>query len=165
MTMSFTLAETQYANRHTNARRPILAKLGARLMTILMAASLVFASAVPSMADKRGDDLAKALAAALSLGASINGIDNNKPKPPAYNEPNYGGSGHGGKRLPSSCAIEIDSNRGRAVTVYSESCLRREGFNYRLPDCARSVRIYGKRDRVYSEQCLRDAGFRTRGRR
>ena len=60
---------------------------------------------------------------------------------------------------------QIDSNRGRAVTVYSENCLRREGFNYRLPDCARSVRIYGKRDRVYSEQCLRDAGFRTRGRR
>ena len=45
--------------------------------------------------------------------------------------------------------------------MYSESCLLDEGFNYRLPDCARPIRIYGQRDYVYSEQCLRDAGFRV----
>ena len=33
--------------------------------------------------------------------------------------------------------------------------------NYRLPDCGRSVRIYGQPDWVYSGQCLRNAGFRV----
>ena len=63
--------------------------------------------------------------------------------------------------MPNICAIEIDSDQGYPVTVYSENCLHDEGFDYRLPNCGRSVRIYGERDRIYSAQCLRDAGFRV----
>lgn len=59
----------------------------------------------------------------------MNGIDNNRSRPVENNTGHYGT----GKRVPASCAIEIDSNRGRSVTMYSENCLRREGFNYRLP--------------------------------
>lgn len=167
MTTSFTLAETHHATRQTVSPRPIFARLGAKLMTLLVAASLVFGSAAPSMADKRGDDLAKALAAALILGAILNGIDNNndKAREPVDPRPNHSWGGHGSKRVPSACAIEVDGKRGRTATVYTESCLRDYGFKYRLPNCGYSVRIYGKRDRVYSEQCLADAGFRTRSRR
>lgn len=122
------------------------------LTAATVAVSVMLASAAPSYADKKGDDLAKALAAALIIGAIVNGIDNSKPKPAP--EPVRQ------KRVPSVCAIEIDSDHGRSVTVYTESCLRDEGFR-RLPDCGRSVRIYGQRDRIYSAQCLRDAGYRT----
>lgn len=122
------------------------------LTAATVAVSVMLASAAPSYADKKGDDIAKALAAALIIGAIVNGIDNNKPKPAP--EPVRQ------KRVPSVCAIEIDSDHGRSVTVYTESCLRGEGFR-RLPDCGRSVRIYGQRDRIYSAQCLRDAGYRA----
>jgi hypothetical protein len=117
---------------------------------------LVLGSAAPSFADKQSDDLAKALAAALLLGAVINGIDNNNDR----HKPRHPPEPVRQKRVPSVCAIEIDSDRGRSVTVYTESCLRDEGFR-RLPNCGRSVRIYGQRDRIYSDQCLRDAGYRT----
>ena len=77
-----------------------------------------------------------------------------KPKPHHQPQPSYQ------PRVPSVCAISIDSRSGDAVTMYSQKCLRRQGFDYRLPNCARDVRIYGEADRVYSAQCLRDAGFR-----
>ena len=54
----------------------------------------------------------------------------------------------------------MDSSNYGTVRMYPERCLRSEGFNYQMPDCGRSVRIYGQPDWVYSEQCLRDAGFR-----
>jgi hypothetical protein len=146
------LAETHLdqTKRATPSRKTGAFFRGLTAATVAM--SVMLASAAPSYADKKGDDLAKALAAALILGAIVNGIDNNKPKPAP--EPVRQ------KRVPSVCAIEIDSDHGRSVTVYTESCLRDEGFR-RLPDCGRSVRIYGQRDRIYSAQCLRDAGYRT----
>ncbi|WP_054006025.1 hypothetical protein [Cypionkella psychrotolerans] len=159
---SETLAETIHALRDTRHTPMFTMKRQANIFVILlMAISLLAATAMPSHADKRGDNLAKIIAGALVIGLIANSIDNNKHhdkpkphKPQPYPEPVYQ------PRVPSVCAISIDSNSGNAVTMYSQNCLRREGFDYRLPNCARDVRIYGEADRVYSAQCLRDAGFR-----
>jgi hypothetical protein len=67
-------------------------------------------------------------------------------------------------RVPAVCAITIDGAQ-QSVTLYPESCLRREGFDRRLPrSCANQASVFGRDDRVYSAQCLRDAGFRVSGR-
>ncbi len=171
---SETLAETAHAERRLPVSAPApnrppikrIADIGAAL---LVSTSLLVATAQPSMADKRGDDFAKALGAALILGLAISALDNKtkaeaapaptpQPKPRPHPKPRYEAI----PTVPAVCAIEIDSNEGRAVTVFAETCMREEGFDYRLPDCARNIRIYGRSDQVYSEQCLRDAGFRTR---
>ena len=171
---SETLAETAHVTRDTAPQnpviRPMLRRIGKPVIGAVLAASLVFGSASHSLADKRGDDIAKVLGAALILGLIINNVDKSKakakptpvpqPRPQPKPKPQHSAV----PRVPSQCAISIDSNSGRAVTMYSESCLRDTGFNYRLPDCARPMRIYGQRDNVYSEQCLRDAGFRISGR-
>lgn len=124
------------------------------------ALALVLATAIPAKADKK-DDLAKALIAALVVGAiakELNDRDKPAPAPVPTPEPVKN------KRVPSVCAISIDGAE-RSVTLYPESCLRAEGFDYRLPrGCANGATIYGERDRVYSAQCLRDAGFRVTGR-
>ncbi len=121
------------------------------------ALALVLATAIPAKADKK-DDLAKALIAALVVGAIAHELrDKDKPAPVPVPEPVKN------KRVPSVCAISIDG-ADRSVTLYPESCLRAEGFDYRLPrGCANGATIYGERDRVYSAQCLRDAGFRVTG--
>ena len=172
---SETMAETHFALRSTPKSGPKtgitppnrspLKRLMTGMTALAVAGSLVLASAVPSQADRRGDNIAKALAAAIVLGLIVNNAKKGNghpapvpapiplPQPLPVNKP----------RVPAVCAIEIDSDRGNAVTVYSESCMRDEGFDYRLPDCARSVRIYGERDRIYSAKCLRDAGFRVGG--
>lgn len=117
--------------------------------------ALVLATAIPARADKR-DDLAKALIAALVIGAIIR--ETKRPDPKPLPEPVKQ------PRVPAVCAIDIDGAQ-RSVTLYVESCLRREGFDYRLPrDCASNARIFGHEDRVYGVQCLRDAGFRVSGR-
>ncbi|NJM84499.1 MAG: hypothetical protein HC844_20470 [Tabrizicola sp.] len=98
--------------------------------------------------------------AALVIGAIIHETKKDKPKakpkkkkPVQVREP----------RVPSVCAIEIEGER-RNVTVYPESCLREEGFDYRLPrGCATDARIFGRPDRIYGVQCLRDAGFIVSG--
>jgi hypothetical protein len=124
------------------------------------AAAMVLATAIPAKADKK-DDLAKALIAALVVGAIAHELkDDKKPAPAPIPEPEPVRS----KRVPSVCAISIDG-ADRSVTLYSEGCLREEGFDYRLPrGCANSATIFGERDRVYSAQCLRGAGFRVTGR-
>lgn len=157
---SESLAETHCAQRKRAVKRPAVArKVISGLTALAVAISLFGASAAPSYADRQGDNLAKALAAALILGVIINNVDKNhhKPKP----EPKPVPVQH--PRVPGICAIEIESNDYGTVSVFPERCLREEGFNYRLPDCARSVRIYGERDRIYSARCLRDAGFRVDG--
>lgn len=168
---SETLAETVHALRDARAK-PVFAlkRQGNRLMAALVALSMLAASATPSHADKRGDDLAKALAAALAIGLVVNAIDkNNKkhttpaPAPQPYPYPHHPRPTpqpvHQ-PRVPAACAIEMDSSNYGTVRMYPERCLRSEGFNYRMPDCGRSVRIYGQPDWVYSEQCLRESGFR-----
>ena len=164
---SETMAETHFALRSTPKSSPALAarnplkRLLGGMTALAVAGSLVLASAVPSHADRRGDNIAKALAAAIVLGLIVNNANkgNGRPAPAPVPKPVPAKK----PRVPSVCAIEIDSDQGNAVTVYSESCMRDEGFDYRLPDCARSVRIYGQRDRIYSAKCLRDAGFRVGG--
>jgi hypothetical protein len=69
----------------------------------------------------------------------------------------------GGPRLPSVCAVEVDGPR--PATYYAESCLRREGAAYGLPQyCAQTIRSQDWQGRVYEGECLRDAGYRL-GRR
>lgn len=122
------------------------------------ALAVVLATAIPAKADKK-DDLAKTLIAALVVGAIASELkDKDRPAPVPVPEPVRS------KRVPSVCAISIDG-ADRSVTLYPESCLRSEGFDYRLPrGCANAATIFGERDRVYSAQCLRDAGFRVTGR-
>ena len=119
-----------------------------------VAIALILGAAMPAKADKK-DDLAKALIAALVIGTIAHEL-NDKPKP--------GPTPVKSPRVPSVCEISIDGAQ-RSVSLYSESCMRREGFDYRLPrGCANGARIFGRSDRVYSAQCLRDAGFRVSGR-
>lgn len=119
--------------------------------------ALVLATAIPARAEK--NDLTKALIAALVVGVIANELkDKDKPAPVPLPEPVKS------KRVPAICAISIDG-ADRSVTLYPESCLREEGFTYRLPrNCANGATIFGERDRVYSAQCLREAGFRVTGR-
>lgn len=120
------------------------------------ALAVVLATAIPAKADKK-DDLAKALIAALVVGAIAHELKDDK-KPAPVPEPVKQA------RVPAVCAISIDG-ADRTVTIFPESCLRQEGFDYRLPrGCANGATIFGERDRVYSAQCLRDAGFRVSGR-
>lgn len=121
-----------------------------------VALALVMGAAMPAKADKK-DDLAKALIAALVVGAIAHEL-NDKPKPQPEVEPVKR------PKVPSVCEIAINGAE-RSVSLYSENCLRDEGFDYRLPrGCANSARVFGRSDRVYSAQCLRDAGFRVSGR-
>jgi hypothetical protein len=124
------------------------------------ALALVLATAIPARADKK-DDLAKALIAALVVGAIAHELsDRDKPAPVPAPVPEPVRN----LRVPSVCAISIDG-ADRSVTLYPESCLRAEGFDHRLPrGCANGATIYGERDRVYSAKCLREAGFRVSGR-
>lgn len=129
---------------------------GRRFATILtggaVALTLVLGAAMPAKADKK-DDLARAILGALVVGVIVNELTD-KPKPEPVRSP----------RVPAVCEIAIDGAQ-RSVSLYSERCLRREGFRHRLPrDCATSARIFGHEDRVYSARCLRDAGFRVSGR-
>jgi hypothetical protein len=120
-----------------------------------VALALVLGAALPAKADKK-DDLAKALVAALVAGVLANELAD-KPKHDSRREPVKS------KWVPAICAITIDGAK-QSVTLYPESCLRQEGFDYRLPrNCANSAHIFGRSDRVYSAQCLHESGFRVSG--
>jgi hypothetical protein len=144
------------------------------LTAAVTAISLLAASVAPAHADRRSDDFAKALAAIAALALIGSAISNNnnhtqprppvyvppRPQPPVYHHPVQR------PRVPNVCAIQIEGRkRHSTTTVFTESCLRAEGFRYALPrNCARDIRIYGRNDRVYSENCLEGAGFRVDGR-
>ncbi len=122
-----------------------------------VAFAMVLGAAMPVKADKK-NDLAKALLGALVVGVIVNELTD-KPKPAPVVTPQPVKS----LRVPAVCAISIDG-ADRSVTLYPESCLRREGFDHRLPrGCANTARVFGRDDKVYSAQCLRDAGFRVSG--
>lgn len=134
-----------------------LARIGASLTVAVTVLALLVSSAVPARADRASDNLAKAVVAAIAIGAIVHSIDKGRaraaPVPEQVRSP----------RVPSVCALEVSGPR-RDITVYAERCLRREGFDYRLPrHCAREARIFGRPDRIYTEACLRDAGFRVGG--
>jgi len=134
---------------HRIARRgAVVAGLGFWLTGGALVMALVLGLAMPAKADKK-DDLIKGLAAALVVGVIISELDHSPDAKPVKQP-----------KVPAVCAITIHGDE-RSVTLYPERCLRREGFDYRLPrSCANSATIYGREDRVYSASCLRSAGFR-----
>ena len=154
------IARTQIADTRTSPRR-----MAAVLTAGAMALSLMLAAALPAKAGNRDDDLAKALIAALVVGAIIHETrkDDHATPPAPVPEPvrKKKNKWHRDQpRIPAVCALQFDGAR-RSVIVYPERCLMREGVGRRLPEhCATEARIYGRWDRVYSERCLRDAGFR-----
>ena len=123
-----------------------------------VALTLALGTAMPTKAERR-DDLAKAILGALMVGVLVNDLNDRPRSPYRVATPRPVKS----DRVPPTCAITINGVQ-RSVTLYSETCLRREGIDRRLPrNCASSAQILGRDDRVYSAQCLRDAGFRFSG--
>jgi len=140
-----------------NGKRPFR-RLIATLAAGVAALSLMVATAIPAHADRQSDTLAKALIAALAIGAIVHSTRPGKSHPTPAPAPVPKPVRH--SVVPSVCAIEVNGARRDAV-FYPEGCLRAEGFDYRLPrDCAISLRIRGRVDRAYGERCLCDAGFR-----
>jgi hypothetical protein len=129
----------------------------AGLLTVCAAAlALALGTALPARADST-DDLAKALLGALFVGVIVNEL-NDKPRAAPVVVPPVPVAT---RRVPAVCAISIDGSQ-RSVTLYPETCLRREGLKARLPvACANTATVFGQKDRVFSAQCLRDAGFRV----
>lgn len=129
-----------------------------------VALALALGAAFPAKAERK-DDLAKALLGALVVGVIVNELNARPKAPPAVVTPRVvAPEPTRSNRVPSVCAITIDGAE-RSVSLYPESCLRREGFDRRLPrDCANQASIFGRDDTVYSALCLRDAGFRVSGR-
>lgn len=144
------LAETTHGRSQTGEAMPLKRLLGG--LTMLAAAvALIAASAVPSHADRRSDNIAKVIVGALIVGAIVNEVQKDKRKPPVYPVDS--------RRVPGACAIEIESaSQPRPVVVYGGTCLREYGLT-RLPACGRGATIYGRAERLYSPDCLRGAGF------
>lgn len=157
---SATIAETMLCLAPTHRPgRALRKQLIAPAIAALTCVSLVFGATSPAFSRDRDDDLAKALAAAIVLGIIVHQSKKKKRHDPPAPAPEPVRA----PRVPAVCAIEIDGDH-RSVTVYPESCLRDEGFDYRLPrDCAKTARVYGRPDRIYGVQCLRSAGFRVSG--
>lgn len=148
---SATLAETAHASRpHVAGVMPLKRLLGG-LTALAVAAALVAASAVPSHADQKSDNIAKIIVGALIVGAIVNEVQKDKPRTPVQPAK--------ARRIPAACAIEIESSQQpRPVVVYGGRCLRDHGIS-RLPACGRGATIYGHADRLYSPDCLRGAGY------
>ena len=157
MSVEFRSRSHRIASRGISESTLSARRFAAMLTGGAAALAVVLATTIPAKAEK--NDLAKALIAALVVGAIAHELkDKDRPVPLPVPEPVKS------KRVPAVCAISIDG-ADRSVTLFPETCLREEGFSYRLPrHCANSATIFGKRDRVYSAQCLRDAGFRVTGR-
>jgi hypothetical protein len=159
MTISMTLAETAYVSRTSSPRaeKPAHSRFMSLMIAGATALAMITASAMPAHADRNNDDLLKALAAIAAIAIISKAVKDNKRKhhvPAPIRMP----------VVPSICAIEIGSGRGM-VTGFTERCLRREGFNYRLPSgCATRISVYGRSDNFYPKQCLRNAGFTIRPR-
>lgn len=168
---------------HTPTRR-------SSLLVTLVAAASVAVTAVPAPAVAGGKDVAKgaALIALLAVGAAL--VQQNQaaqaadlpvtraPAPRAMAErawqedrwqqdrrqprPDRRDAERQSftPRIPAVCAVEIGGQM--PSTVYADSCLAREGFDYALPgSCAQTIRSRDWSGRVYDGACLRDAGFRT----
>jgi hypothetical protein len=163
MSVEFRTQPRHIASRGISETTLSARRFAAILTGAAAALAVVLATTIPARAEK--NDIAKALIAALVVGAIANELKaDDKPAPTPLPIPVPEAEPVSSKRVPSVCAISIDGAE-RSVTLYPESCLRTEGFRPRLPrGCANTATIYGERDRVYSAQCLRDAGFRVSGR-
>jgi hypothetical protein len=161
MTETFRIARAPQPDHRPSARR-----MGWILTAGAAALSLLLGAALPARAADK-DDLAKALIAALVVGAIIHEANDRDDRMPPVMGPDLikKKKRHSAKTIPSVCALNLDGHRRNAI-VYSERCMRREGVQARLPGhCARDARIWGKRDRIYGERCLREAGFKIEDRR
>lgn len=161
------LGGTQLALRAAlpRRRRDPFSRLIAAGVALMMALSTVAATSVPARADSDSDTLLKALIGIGAVAIIANEVKKDKKRDRQRDdwrdEDDWRRS-----YVPSRCAIDIDAGRGRSGTVYSESCMRREGVEGRMPrNCGHDIRFEGRRDRVFSEDCLREAGFRTDRRR
>jgi hypothetical protein len=156
---SVTLAETVLCRQPEAVKVRTRRRIMGPVLAVMTCLSMVLGSVSPALARDNGNDLAKAVAAAIALGIIVHEIDRNRDqgnRPPRHDPPRP-------PRVPASCAIEIDGEH-RTVTVYPESCLRKAGFDAPLPrNCAKSARVFGRADRIYGVQCLRSAGFRVAG--
>lgn len=163
MSVEFRSRSHRIASRGISETTLSARRFAAMLTGGAAALAVVLATTIPARADNK--DLAKALIAALVVGAIANELKaDDRPAPVPVPVPVPDPEPVSSKRVPSVCAISIDGAE-RSVTLYPESCMRAEGFKPRLPrGCANTATIYGERDRVYSAQCLRDAGFRVSGR-
>jgi hypothetical protein len=147
-----------------------------------VAAAAIFAGTGPVQA--KDDDLLKIIAGVAAVAVIANVITQNQrqatrvtrnvtpepqPRPRAtqaedywrYLDPVKPVRSTRGPRLPAACALEFEGGP-RPVTYYAESCLRREGVAYALPQyCAEQIRSRDWQGRVYEAECLRDAGYRT----
>ena len=164
MSVDFTSRSHRIASRGISETTLSARRFAAMLTGGAAALAVVLAATIPAKADSK-NDLAKALIAALVVGAIAHELkDNDKPAPVPVPVPLPEPEPVSSKRVPAVCAISIDGTE-RSVTLFPESCLRAEGFKPRLPrGCANTATIYGARDRVYSAQCLREAGYRVSGR-
>ena len=160
MSVEFRSSSHRIASRGISETTLSARRFAAMLTGGAAAVALVLATTIPAKAENK-NDLAKALIAALVVGVIANELkDKDKPAPIREPIPEPAPINH----VPSVCAISIDGAE-RSVTLYPETCLRKEGFYARLPrGCANSATVFGQRDKVYSSQCLRDAGFRVSGR-
>lgn len=139
-----------------------------RLMNLAIAATasvgLLASTAAPAMADRKSDNMLKALLGIAVLGAIIHETKKDKrpappvvaPPPPVVVVPDYRAD------LPRACVVAITGLRGEHMG-YGESCLIDYGYTTRLPrHCAHDTRINGRPDRIFATNCLADAGFRAR---
>lgn len=158
-------------------RRPAPRRFAAGLTAAAAVAALVLSTSLPARAGdgNGGKDAARALVAALVIGAILQGAKkagDAAPVPlpvpvpvPVHDSHDHMRKPHRDDRpvIPRVCAIEIEGDR-RDIALYPETCLRDAGVGGPLPrDCATRATIFGQPDRVYGADCLRDAGFRLRG--
>lgn len=169
-TNSATLAETAVIQARSAAPRKT-GRLWKGLTLTAAALAMVIAGSRPMLANEDSDNLAKIIVGGLIVGAIVNDMQHRDGDRVQYDDSDYYDNGdyYGGDRyrardrhhrrnIPQECAITIDSRDSGRVTLYGGRCLRDYGFR-NLPDCGRSVRIYGKRDQLFSAQCLRRAGW------
>lgn len=136
-------------------QRPLRRVAGsfAAAVTVL---ALMAASALPARAERPQATVAGAPVVAVAFRALAPSADQTRTLPAPLTELQVRSP-----RVPAACAIEVAGAR-RAMTVYPERCLRRAGFDFRLPrHCAYTARILGRTDRVYGADCLRNAGYRV----
>lgn len=157
----------------TSARRFV-----ATIAATATALALMTAAAVPARADRQSDDFAKAVAAIAAIavvGSTLTVKDDRRAtvpyRPhgqPRYHEPTRRYTEPQRYRreavLPRACAIEVRDRRYSSI-AYTESCLRRAGFDQRLPRRCEITVGHGRGRTAYDENCLLNSGFRTQGRR
>ena len=154
--MSEILAETMLATRPHRIGGP-KSILGG---VVALAVALSTFAAQPAMADRRGDNLAAALAAIAIVGVIASQANRSEARP--YDDKGGTYRVRQTPRLPGACVMELEDAYGDTHRVYSANCLSDRGYDdWRLPgDCAQTLRTHRGRERIYDAACLRRAGIR-----